>query len=218
MKVRQESCFLPITSPPEYAPTRPLTLIATNRLKVREQLNYLAFMSYSRADNLWFIDVAPCIQQTLSELAMAASVRAGVRATRIFWDQGDMPPNGPLPDHLRAALQRSEFFVAILGCGYARSRWCRFEFEEFMSRFADDTEGLARIFSLVLEREALTHSELPDALSDDNLHVRFFDEQSGATYEHFVVDVGGTRHASPLLVRELRCVVAQMVDKLHASP
>lgn len=180
-------------------------------------MDYLVFLSYSRADNGWFIDVAPCVQQTLTELAIAASVRIGVDVAGVFWDQEDMPPNGPLPEHLRIALQGSEFLVALVGQGYAGSEWCRFELDEFMSRFTDDSERCARIFPFVLEREALTHPSLPGALTDDNLHVRFFDEQSGATHEHFVVDVGGTRHASPLLVRTLRSVVARMMDHLYAS-
>ena len=175
---------------------------------------YLAFLSYSRADDKWFRDVAHCVHQTIADLASAARARDGIDRADVFWDRTELPPNGPLPDHLARAIEVSEFFVALVGRGYVQSRWCRFELEAFRERFPREAEALSRIFAIVLEGEALGQPDLPPGLGDESLQSRFYNADTGEPFEHFAVDVYGTLCPSPLLVRTLRGIVTRMVECL----
>src|SRR5262245_60575321 len=95
-------------------------------------MGYDAFISYSHAAD---DELAPALQRGLQRLARPWHRK---RALEIFRDQTGLAVSPALWASIRAALDRSEFFVLLACAEAAASRWVNQEIEHWLAEHPVD--------------------------------------------------------------------------------
>ena len=114
-----------------------------------EQQRYCAFISYRHQspDDV----IAKALHTAIETYSVPANIRAKTgkkRLGRVFRDQEELPLSANLGDDIQAALDESEWFIAICSPRYLESRWCQRELEYFLEK-----KGRDRVLAVLVEGE-----------------------------------------------------------------
>jgi len=114
-----------------------------------EQQRYCAFISYRHQspDDV----IAKVLHTAIETYSVPANIRAKTgkkRLGRVFRDQEELPLSANLGDDIQAALDESEWFIAICSPRYLESRWCQRELEYFLEK-----KGRDRVLAVLVEGE-----------------------------------------------------------------
>ncbi len=144
-----------------------------------EQQRYCAFISYRHQspDDV----IAKALHTAIETYAVPTNIRAKTgkkRLGRVFRDQEELPLSANLGDDIQAALDESEWFIAICSPRYLESLWCLRELEYFLEK-----KGRDRVLAVLVEGEP--ESSFPKAL-------------------RFTVDADGTQKEIEPLAANLR--------------
>ena len=113
------------------------------------QQSYCAFISYRHQSPDQ--EIAKALHTAIETYGIPASVRrqAGKkRMGKVFRDQEELPLSSDLGADIEAALDRSEWFIAICSPRYLESRWCLRELEYFIEH-----KGHDRVLTVLVEGE-----------------------------------------------------------------
>ncbi len=122
-----------------------------------EQQRYCAFISYRHQspDDV----IAKALHTAIETYSVPANMRAKTgkkRLGRVFRDQEELPLSANLGDDIQAALDESEWFIAICSPRYLESQWCQRELEYFIEK-----KGQDRVLAVLVEGEpAVSFPEL----------------------------------------------------------
>ena len=135
-----------------------------------EQQRYCAFISYRHQspDDV----IAKALHTAIETYIVPANIRAKTgkkRLGRVFRDQEELPLSANLGDDIQAALDESEWFIAICSPRYLESRWCQRELEYFLEK-----KGRDRVLAVLVEGEP--EDSFPERL-------RFTVDEAGNTAE-----------------------------------
>ncbi|MEO0796194.1 MAG: TIR domain-containing protein [Verrucomicrobiota bacterium] len=103
-----------------------------------------------------------------------------------IWNDGKLPPNSPITDTIKEAVEGSAILVVILTDSYLRSDWCKAEREWFASEVSrrGGGSGLESVF--VIRATNIEHEKWPDFLKDESgepsLGINFCDRKSNFPY------------------------------------
>lgn len=139
-------------------------------------MKYNAFISYRHADPDAYI--AGLLHKKLETFKVPRHIQKATgqkKIERIFRDQEELPIDASLSDNIDAALEQSEFLIAICSPRLLESRWCRAEIENFIK-----IRGRDHILAVLVEGEP--EEAFPDLLR--------FDE-NGKPVEPLAADVRG---------------------------
>ena len=139
-------------------------------------MKYNAFISYRHADPDDYI--AGLLHKKLETFKVPRNIQKATgqkKIERIFRDQEELPIDASLSDNIDAALEQSEFLIAICSPRLLESRWCRAEIENFIK-----IRGRDHILAVLVEGEP--EEAFPDLLR--------FDE-NGKPVEPLAADVRG---------------------------
>lgn len=114
-----------------------------------EQQRYCAFISYRHQspDDV----IAKALHTAIETYSVPANIRAKTgkkRLGRVFRDQEELPLSANLGDDIQAALDESEWFIAICSPRYLESWWCQRELEYFLEK-----KGRDRVLAVLVEGE-----------------------------------------------------------------
>ena len=104
-----------------------------------EQQSYCAFISYRHQSPDQ--EIAKALHRAIETYRIPASVRkqTGVkRMGKVFRDQEELPLSSNLGADIEAALDHSEWFIAICSPRYLESKWCLRELEYFVEHKGPD--------------------------------------------------------------------------------
>jgi len=123
-----------------------------------EQQRYCAFISYRHQspDDV----IAKALHTAIETYGVPANIRAKTgkkRLGRVFRDKEELPLSANLGDDIQAALDESEWFIAICSPRYLESQWCLRELEYFLEK-----KGRDRVLAVLVEGEP--ESSFPEAL------------------------------------------------------
>lgn len=134
-------------------------------------MNYVAFLSYSRADE----EFAAKLQKQLEQYVLPQAVRFDARIEKrkplapIFRDKADLIQSGSLPERIRTAIAASKYLIVVCSPSSRRSEW--------VNREVDDFVALNGTSNLIL----VVHAGVPHAasegrpLDEECLPLRFVD-------------------------------------------
>ena len=114
-----------------------------------EQTGYCAFISYRHVSP--DSDIAKTLHTAIETYAIPASVRKQAGKKRLgkaFRDEEELPLSSDLGADIEAALDRSEWFIAICSPRYLESHWCLREMEYFIEH-----KGRERVLTVLVEGE-----------------------------------------------------------------
>ena len=104
-----------------------------------EQQSYCAFISYRHQSPDQ--EIAKALHTAIETYGIPGSVRKQTgkkRMGKVFRDQEELPLSSDLGADIEAALDRSEWFIAICSPRYLESRWCLRELEYFIEHKGHD--------------------------------------------------------------------------------
>ena len=104
-----------------------------------EGMKYCAFISYRHQSPDQ--EIAKALHTAIETYGIPGSVKkkSGIRKMgKVFRDQEELPLSNDLGADIEAALDSSEWFIAICSPRYQESRWCMRELEYFISRKGHD--------------------------------------------------------------------------------
>ena len=123
-----------------------------------EQQQYCAFISYRHQspDD----EIAKALHTAIETYAVPRSIRARTgkkQLGRVFRDKEELPLSTNLGDDIEAALDNSQWFIAICSPRYLESQWCLRELAYFMEK-----KGRDRVLAVLVEGEP--EESFPEAL------------------------------------------------------
>ena len=104
-----------------------------------EQQSYCAFISYRHESPDQ--EIAKALHTAIETYGIPGSVRRQTgkkRMGKVFRDQEEPPLSSDLGADIEAALDRSEWFIAICSPRYLESKWCLRELEYFIEHKGND--------------------------------------------------------------------------------
>ena len=104
-----------------------------------EQQSYCAFISYRHESPDQ--EIAKALHTAIETYGIPGSVRRQTgkkRMGKVFRDQEELPLSSDLGADIEAALDRSEWFIAICSPRYLESKWCLRELEYFIEHKGND--------------------------------------------------------------------------------
>ena len=104
-----------------------------------EQQTYCAFISYRHQSPDQ--EIAKALHTAIETYRIPGSVRKQVnkkRMGKVFRDQEELPLSSDLGADIEAALDQSEWFIAICSPRYLESKWCLRELEYFIEHKGND--------------------------------------------------------------------------------
>ena len=135
-----------------------------------EQTTYAAFISYRHQSPDQ--EIAKALHTAIETYRIPSSVKKQTgrkRMGKVFRDQEELPLSADLGADIEAALDRSEWFIAICSPRYLESRWCLREMEYFIER-----KGRDRVLTVLVEGEP--NESFPDM-------IRFAENEAGERVE-----------------------------------
>ena len=114
-----------------------------------EQQSYCAFISYRHQSPDQ--EIAKALHTAIETYVIPASVRKQTgkkRMGKVFRDQEELPLSPNLGADIEAALDQSEWFIAICSPRYLESKWCLRELEYFIEH-----KGRDRVLTVLVEGE-----------------------------------------------------------------
>ena len=114
-----------------------------------EQRSYCAFISYRHQSPDQ--EIAKALHTAIETYGIPGSVRKQTgkkRMGKVFRDQEELPLSSDLGADIEAALDRSEWFIAICSPRYLESKWCLRELEYFIEH-----KGHDRVLTVLVEGE-----------------------------------------------------------------
>ena len=114
-----------------------------------EQQSYCAFISYRHQSPDQ--EIAKALHTAIETYKIPASVRKQTgkkRMGKVFRDQEELPLSSNLGSDIEAALDQSEWFIAICSPRYLESKWCLRELEYFIEH-----KGHDRVLTVLVEGE-----------------------------------------------------------------
>ncbi len=114
-----------------------------------EQAGYCAFISYRHVSP--DSEIAKKLHTAIETYAIPASVQKQVGKKRLgkaFRDEEELPLSSDLGADIEAALDKSEWFIAICSPRYLESHWCLREMEYFIEH-----KGRERVLTVLVEGE-----------------------------------------------------------------
>ncbi|HWA21553.1 MAG TPA: toll/interleukin-1 receptor domain-containing protein [Caulobacterales bacterium] len=120
--------------------------------RAAEDLEYRAFVSYSRADRVW----AKLLQSRLEHYVLPQALRVikpGLKHDSrplkpIFRDEDELVPGADLPARIRAGLAKSEFLIVVCSSNAVASEWVDKEIRDFVA-----LGGGTNILAIVVDGE-----------------------------------------------------------------
>ena len=116
---------------------------------MEQQQGYCAFISYRHQSPDQ--EIAKALHTAIETYGIPASIKKQTgkkRMGKVFRDQEELPLSANLGADIEAALDRSEWFIAICSPRYLESRWCLREMEYFIAR-----KGRDRVLTVLVEGE-----------------------------------------------------------------
>ena len=135
-----------------------------------KEYQYCAFISYRHQSPDQ--EIAKALHAAIETYGIPASVRKTVgkkKMGRVFRDQEELPLSSDLGADIEAALDSSEWFIAVCSPRYLESRWCLRELEYFIER-----KGRDHVLTVLAEGEPA--ESFPDL-------IRFCTDESGRKKE-----------------------------------
>ena len=114
-----------------------------------EQAGYCAFISYRHVSP--DSEIAKKLHTAIETYAIPASVQKQVGKKRLgkaFRDEEELPLSSDLGADIEAALDKSEWFIAVCSPRYLESHWCLREMEYFIEH-----KGRDRVLTVLVEGE-----------------------------------------------------------------
>ncbi|MBR0081971.1 MAG: toll/interleukin-1 receptor domain-containing protein [Clostridia bacterium] len=114
-----------------------------------DQQGYCAFISYRHQSPDQ--EIAKMLHTAIETYGIPAAIKKQTgRKTmgKVFRDQEELPLSADLGGDIEAALDRSEWFIAICSPRYPESKWCMRELEYFIAR-----KGRDHVLTLLVEGE-----------------------------------------------------------------
>jgi hypothetical protein len=136
----------------------------------------------------------------------------GVPDALLWHDRSRIEPGDIWSDAIFQALNRAEFFVAILSCNYITSSWCKEELCTMSSRVAelDADVSQARIFRI--DKNSVPESDIPEALRRIE-PVLFYSADDGIGEFYWRGKVRLTEEYEDALNRLARAIRKQLKDE-----
>ena len=114
-----------------------------------EQHQYCAFISYRHQSPDQ--EIAKALHTAIETYGIPAGVKkqTGIKKMgKVFRDQEELPLSSDLGADIEAALDRSEWFIAICSPRYLESKWCLREMEYFIEK-----KGRDHVLTVLVEGE-----------------------------------------------------------------
>ncbi len=114
-----------------------------------EKYQYCAFISYRHQSPDQ--EIAKALHTAIENYGIPASIRKKTgkkKMGRVFRDQEELPLSSDLGADIEAALDQSEWFIAICSPRYLESHWCLREMEYFIER-----RGRDHVLTVLVEGE-----------------------------------------------------------------
>ena len=111
--------------------------------------SYCAFISYRHQSPDQ--EIAKALHTAIETYGIPASIKKQTgrkKMGKVFRDQEELPLSADLGADIEAALDKSEWFIAICSPRYLESRWCLREMEYFIAR-----KGRERVLTVLVEGE-----------------------------------------------------------------
>ncbi|MBQ4240164.1 MAG: toll/interleukin-1 receptor domain-containing protein [Oscillospiraceae bacterium] len=167
-----------------------------------EQNRYVAFISYRHLSP--DKDIAVKLHKAIETYGIPGTVRKKTgkkKMGRVFRDQDELPLSSDLGADIEAALDSSEWFIAVCSPRYNQSGWCMRELEYFIER-----KGRDHVLTILTEGE-------PDDSFPDILRFRMDEQGNKQEVEPLAADVRGTSLAESLkkLKKEKLRLLAQIL-------
>ena len=165
-----------------------------------EQKRYCAFISYRHQEP--DLQIAKALHTAIETYSVPVNLRERTgkkRMGRVFRDQEELPLSADLGADIEAALDESEWLIAICSPRYPQSRWCLRELEYFIEKHGRD-----RVLAILIEGEP--EESFPELL-------RFSTDEAGnrTEAEPLAADVRGPRWR-PILKNEKLRLLAPMLS------
>ena len=116
---------------------------------MEQQQGYCAFISYRHQSPDQ--EIAKALHTAIETYGIPVSIKKQTgkkRMGKVFRDQEELPLSSDLGADIEAALDRSEWFIAICSPRYLESRWCLREMEYFIAH-----KGRDRVLTVLVEGE-----------------------------------------------------------------
>ena len=164
-----------------------------------EAQRYCAFISYRHQSP--DMQVAKALHSAIETYRVPAGIRAKTgkkRMGRVFRDEEELPLSADLGADIEAALDGSEWFIAICSPRYLESRWCMRELEYFIER-----KGRSHVLAILVEGE-------PDKSFPEL--IRFETDAAGqrTEVEPLAADIRGANWRSKLKNEKLRLLAPML--------
>ena len=125
------------------------TKTAGDEKSMTEQKTYCAFISYRHQSPDQ--EIAKALHTAIETYKIPVSVRKQTgkkHMGKVFRDQEELPLSSNLGADIEAALDQSEWFIAICSPRYLESKWCLRELEYFIEH-----KGYDRVLTVLVEGE-----------------------------------------------------------------
>lgn len=124
-----------------------------------EQQGYCAFISYRHQSPDQ--EIAKALHTAIETYGIPAAIKKQTgkkKMGKVFRDQEELPLSSDLGADIEAALDRSEWFIAICSPRYLESKWCLRELEYFIEH-----KGRERVLTVLVEGEP--NESFPEMIS-----------------------------------------------------
>ena len=172
------------------------TKTAGDEKSMTEQKTYCAFISYRHQSPDQ--EIAKALHTAIETYKIPVSVRKQTgkkHMGKVFRDQEELPLSSNLGADIEAALDQSEWFIAICSPRYLESKWCLRELEYFIEH-----KGYDRVLTVLVEGEP--EDSFPEM-------IRFIENADGTKTELEPL-AGDVRAATPA-----KCISKLKSEKLR---